>query len=274
MNKKKIKKLLSKILPSGQIKEIVKLIYYNLLSSSKVKFGINKKNNTYITKYNNKSFETDTPLYSIYKDFGFYTTFYMPKEGDTILDIGANSGVISLHFASIMNNNGTIYSIQPDNNNIIDIKKNLNLNPKFKSIIKIDNSLIWNANTTIKFHEDSSVASSIFYKGKNAKTVLKNTITLDFWAEKNNVTKIDFIKMDIEGAEIEAIEGASNLIKNFTPNFAIASYHIIKGQPTYLKLEKIFEKLNYPYKTVKITKTEIITYAGPMLKKVANNIEK
>lgn len=57
--------------------------------------------------------------------------------------------------------------------------------------------------------------------------------------------KIDFIKMDIEGAEIEAIKGAKQLIKNYKPAFSIAAYHVVDGERTYKKLEKMFKKLNY-----------------------------
>ncbi|WP_299667492.1 FkbM family methyltransferase [uncultured Polaribacter sp.] len=270
MNKKKIKRFLSSILPNGEIKEVIKLYYYNLITSNKIRFKRNKKNKTFIFKHNKKSIETNTPLYTVYKDFEIYTKLYTPKKDDVILDIGANSGIISLYFASILKN-GIVYSIEPDSNNVTNIKNNLNLNPKYKDSIIIDNSLIWNEVSKIKFHEDSSVASSIFYKGENSKTVLKETITLDTWVEKNNLNKLNFIKMDIEGAEVEAIQGAIHIIKKFKPNFAIASYHIIEGQPTYLKLEKLFKKINYPYKTVKINQTEIITYAGPVIETFFNN---
>ena len=72
--------------------------------------------------------------------------------------------------------------------------------------------------------------------------------------------------MDIEGAEIEALDGCIDTIKSLKPNFAIASYHIVNGEQTYIKVEKFFAKLNYPYKTVRFKSNEVITFAGLNLK--------
>ena len=71
--------------------------------------------------------------------------------------------------------------------------------------------------------------------------------------------------MDIEGAEIEALEGCIQTIKNLEPNFAIASYHIVNNEQTFIKVEKFFASINYPYKTVTFRGNEIITFAGPSL---------
>ena len=71
--------------------------------------------------------------------------------------------------------------------------------------------------------------------------------------------------MDIEGAEIEALEGAVKTIEKHQPNFAIASYHLINGEQTYMALESFFKKINYPFKTVFFDDGEAITYAGNCL---------
>jgi len=55
--------------------------------------------------------------------------------------------------------------------------------------------------------------------------------------------------MDIEGAEIEAIKGAKKTLKNNTANLAIASYHILDGEKTHFKLEKMLQKLGYKTET-------------------------
>ena len=68
--------------------------------------------------------------------------------------------------------------------------------------------------------------------------------SFDDWMEKNQIDKVDFIKMDIEGAEIDAFRGAEKLIRRFKPRLAIAVYHeyenanlvrdlILKYRPDY-----------------------------------------
>ena len=68
--------------------------------------------------------------------------------------------------------------------------------------------------------------------------------------------------MDIEGAEIEALDGCLQTIRDFSPNFAIASYHVVNGEQTYIKVEEFFKNINYPCKTIRFRKNEIITFAG------------
>ena len=59
----------------------------------------------------------------------------------------------------------------------------------------------------------------------NPPAVKKNAITIDKFVEENNIEKIDYIKMDVEGAERTILEGAIKTIKKFKPHLAIAIYH-------------------------------------------------
>jgi hypothetical protein len=72
--------------------------------------------------------------------------------------------------------------------------------------------------------------------------------------------------MDIEGAEIEALDGCVETIRTLQPNFAIASYHVVNEEKTYIKVEAFFRQMKYPFKTVSFRGSEIITFAGPNLK--------
>jgi hypothetical protein len=54
--------------------------------------------------------------------------------------------------------------------------------------------------------------------------------------------RLDFVKTDIEAAEIEAIEGAGSVLSVFKPRFAIASYHRRNGRPAANKLEQLFRE--------------------------------
>ena len=60
---------------------------------------------------------------------------------------------------------------------------------------------------------------------ENTPTIKKNAITIDKFVEENNIEKIDYIKMDVEGAEKNILEGAIKTIKKFKPSLAIAIYH-------------------------------------------------
>lgn len=265
--KKKIKKFLSGLMPKGIFKEKIKLFLYNAMAEKGISFSLIPGDKTvYVTKYNGLEFTTIDPLYTISEDFGFYTHFHKIKPGDVIIDAGANNGYITLLFSKLAGKTGKVYAFEPDSMNIARINENIALDKTLDDNIIIQDLLLWNENTMVDFYEAGTVGSSAVWKPDCEKLVKKEAVTIDDWAKRHGITKLDFIKMDIEGAEIEAMEGCIETLRTLKPNFAIASYHIVNGEPTYIKMEEFFRKHKYPYKTVTFKKNEIITFAGPSVK--------
>jgi FkbM family methyltransferase len=83
--------------------------------------------------------------------------------------------------------------------------------------------------------------------------------TLDQIVKSMKIDRVDFIKMDIEGAELEAIEGADKIISKYSPVWSIASYHIRDGEKTCYKVEKMLKK--YKYNIVTEYHGQLTTYA-------------
>ncbi|HLA56886.1 MAG TPA: FkbM family methyltransferase [Flavobacterium sp.] len=264
--KKQVKKFLSRLMPKGMLKEKIKLTYYNLLSGKNASFSLIQLDRLlFKTKYEGLEFTTKDALYNIVEDFDFYQHFHKVKHGDVIMDAGANNGYIALLFAKLAGENGKVYAFEPDAINIKYIEENIGLNEDVKNII-IEDLLLWNENTFVDFYEAGTVGSSAVWMPGSDKVVKKEAVRIDDWVAKNNIQKLDFIKMDIEGAEIEAMDGCVETIKNLKPDFAIASYHVVNGEQTYIKMEAFFRKMDYPFKTVKFNKNEIITFAGVNVK--------
>lgn len=262
--KKSVKKTISSFVPKGVYKEQLKLFWYNMLSSRLVKYSLIKKDSGYLykTQYEDLNLFTNEPLYTITPDFDNYQHFYKVKQGDIVIDGGANVGVLSLLFSMRVGDKGFVYCFEPDKYNIDKLMKNFSINDCSNNYDVYD-ELMWNEEAEIDFQESGTVASSALWFSGTDAIVKKRTTTLDTWGEINQIKRLDFIKMDIEGAEIRAIEGCRSIIEKYKPNFAIASYHMVNGKPTYLELEKFFKSINYPYVTKKFGGYEIITFAGP-----------
>jgi FkbM family methyltransferase len=259
--KKRIKKFLSRMVPKSRLKEKMKLSFYNITAPKGISFALDNGRQKFQTHYRGLDFTTSDALYNIVPDFGFYTHFHKIKSGDVILDAGANNGYVSLYFSKMAGPSGKVYAFEPDSINIAHIRQNIALNPDAGNIA-IQNLLLWNENTEVDFYEAGTVGSSAVWKPEGEKLVKKQAVTIDQWVKENGIGKLDFIKMDIEGAEIEAMEGCKETIRTLKPDFAIASYHIVDGAPTYLKMEEFFRSIGYPYKTMRFKKSEIITFAG------------
>lgn len=245
-----------------KLQKWLKLKYYNF----KIKeFSFSLEKNIYCTT-DHKSWKifTITPLYFIVKDVTRYEKYYKVSKGDFVIDAGANEGILTLIYSQKVSSSGKVFAFEPDKINIQTFKENLSLNNNTTNISLVEKGL-WDKSGSIEFYEAGTVGSSVFYRNENSVKKNISSISIDDFVDSENINKLDFIKMDIEGAEIEVLKGARITIKSFKPHFAIASYHIVENEVTYKKVEEFFTEMNYPFKTIFYEDGEIITYAGPTI---------
>ena len=144
-----------------------------------------------------------------------------PKEGNIVISIGAFQGESAIWFADKMNRKGTVYAFEPSGKSALIIEKNVRRN-HLESVIKIENTALWSENSEVSFQ--SQQACSKLIKQDNGNKI--KTITLDSFVESNQLERIDFIKMDVEGTEKDIIQGAIKTISRFKPKLAISVYHL------------------------------------------------
>ena len=134
------------------------------------------------------------------------------------IDCGCNYGFYSFYSASLSNKN-LIYSIDASKKTRAEFLRNLNLN-KFSNI-QFENKAVSNFdNEVITFHEsENDWESSQSHCDFNLSSTYKvNTLTIDTLVKKIKFENFKIIiKLDIEGAEMKALEGAFDLIKTTSP---------------------------------------------------------
>ena len=124
------------------------------------------------------------------------------KNDAVVFDIGAFKGDTAYFFSKKCSNKARIYAFEPDENNykiLLKIKDKYKLNNVIAS-----NILFSNSETEINF----------LSMDLNRQAVKMKSTTIDKFVEENNIEKIDYIKMDVEGAEKNILEGAIKTIKN------------------------------------------------------------
>jgi len=147
------------------------------------------------------------------------------KKDDVVIDAGANMGIFSLF--CLMKDVEKIYAFEPQQIAIDILKKNIKLNNASKIINIVPLGL--NDKTEILDlvrPQNIHVAASVIINHPGLTECQKiEMIDLDTWVSNNNITKIDFIKADIEGAERKMLLGSKNVLKDFSPRLAICTYH-------------------------------------------------
>ncbi len=166
------------------------------------------------------------------------------KNSNTILDIGANTGVYSL-VAATVNNHAKVYAFEPVKRTSDILKQNLELNPNLN--IQLVEKAVSNSDSLAEFYDlptDSQYSASLnadmLASFPNRISYEVETIRLDSYTELNN-QKIDLIKLDVEMHEPEALEGMMDLIKKNEPTFLIE----ILNQTIAEKVEFLLKDLNY-----------------------------
>lgn len=160
-------------------------------------------------------------FFGAYEPIELNTLLGLVKPGQVIIDAGANVGAYSLPIAKHLDGQAEVHAFEPVPENYYLLSNNYKLSGSPKNLF-LNNVALWNKIENLEFnlsehHKDNAGS---FTAGKVSNTVKKLTckaITLDSYALDKNLTRIDIIKMDIEGAEKFAIEGAMEVIKKFRP---------------------------------------------------------
>lgn len=135
------------------------------------------------------------------------------KKGDVVLDIGANIGYYTLIFAKLVGENGKVFAFEPDPTNFSLLKKNVEINGYGNRVVLVQKA-VSNKTEKIKLYlcEDNKGDHRIYDSHDGRQSIEIEAIRLDDYFKNYNGT-IDFIKMDIQGAEGWAIQGMHNLLK-------------------------------------------------------------
>jgi len=146
-------------------------------------------------------------------------------EGDTVIDGGGCYGETALYFAFKTGSAGQVISFEfmPENLSIFHL--NMSLNPDLAQRVKLIEKPLWERSGEKLFIEGSGPGTRIRSDASDPNARQIETISIDDLVSKNGLDKLDFIKMDIEGAELKALMGAEKSIRKYRPEMAISIYH-------------------------------------------------
>jgi FkbM family methyltransferase len=159
-----------------------------------------------------------------------------PNDGDYVIDGGACFGETALVFSNAVGDRGRVYAFEPVHEHLEILRFNIEQFP-LKNVVLHESGLA---------DQDVFAPPMKLEKYDPAFNVVNKTVplrTIDSLVEKGEIEKIDFIKLDVEGAELTAIQGGMKSIAKFKPKMAISLYH----KPNDLFEIIIFLEQNFPF---------------------------
>lgn len=145
------------------------------------------------------------------------------QPGDVIIDAGGCWGDTALYFANKTGAQGKVYCFEFVQDNLEIIQQNLSLNQHLADRIEVVPKALWDESGETVSYCASGPATSLVFKQQGALQV--PTLSIDDFVKEEGIKRVDFIKMDIEGSELKALQGAEETIRTFRPKLAISLYH-------------------------------------------------
>jgi FkbM family methyltransferase len=159
-----------------------------------------------------------------------------PEHGDFVIDGGACLGDTAVVFGKSVGSSGKVFAFDPVADHLEILTHNILQNPDCR-IYAMPQGL---SNTRI---ESPPIRLDNYSPGFNISNKEVPLQTLDTLVDTGIIPRVDFYKLDVEGAELAALEGSKETIKSFRPKLAISLYH----RPDDLFLIPHFIKENFSF---------------------------
>lgn len=181
-----------------------------------------------------------------------YYRHFIPSKGGIVFDVGGERGLEARQCSKIVGETGFVYTFECFPEHI----ETLNTLSNKLGNVKVVERACWNETTDLTFFLGNTAGSHTAIpdaKGQmdqnlanqTSEKLLVKADTLDnLWSEYTNSSTVDFLKMDIEGAEYEAIEGGKKMLAS-TKSVVIAAYHIRDGIPTAGRVADMLSDLGF-----------------------------
>jgi FkbM family methyltransferase len=165
--------------------------------------------------------------------------------GDYVIDAGGCYGDTALYFSQLTGPTGRVASFEFLPQNLMVFRKNLELNSELAGRIHIHENPVWVESDQELFVSGSGPGTMVTENKTTQDAASVSTLKIDDVVGSADFPKVDFIKMDIEGAEQQALRGAEECIRRFKPKLAITVYHSLED---FWEIPQWIDELGLGYK--------------------------
>jgi FkbM family methyltransferase len=146
------------------------------------------------------------------------------EPGDVVVDGGGGYGDTALYFSSLVSPDGQVVVVEMDPSNRRTIERNLEQNGDHRSRVRVASTALWGSSgESLQYVAGGKLSRLQVEPAAEGGTV--ETVTLDELVDGLGLPRVDFLKLDVEGAELAALKGGSRVLEQHRPKLAVALYH-------------------------------------------------
>jgi FkbM family methyltransferase len=193
-------------------------------------------------------------LFGRFQNHVTHNKFLSVPEDAVIFDVGANCGSISLAFAA-RHDHAVVFAFEPTHSALAKLKRNIELNEDIlgERVIPI-HAFVSASNTksgTLAAYSSWPVDSlggdrHAVHMGVS-KDATRTQITLDSFVRDRGVDRVDLIKIDTDGNELDVLKGAADTLRRFRPIviFELTAYLMKEREISFSDYEELLLPLGY-----------------------------
>jgi len=185
---------------------------------------------------------------------------FRPKEGDIVVDVGAHIGKYNIIASKMVGSKGKVIAIEAHPVNYDILKHNIVIN-KLSNVIAL-NYAVHSTETLVKLYEPGQEEGFTIYNTimtdrtslNNQKYIEVKADTLDSLLLENGIKEVNWIKIDVEGAEYEVLKGATNILSSSKDISLLIEIHNlgVENKTFYEPIMQFLESMNYKLSFEKI----------------------
>jgi FkbM family methyltransferase len=149
------------------------------------------------------------------------------KEGMVFVDVGAHLGEHTVLAASIVKDSGAVHAFEARPDTFEILTRNVAMNG-FRNVVAKPWA-VWNQNGPCDIEQTSDPSVSVLRPNEKRRSggpqlLTVNAVSLDSYFEQSGAQKPALIKIDVEGAELQVLQGATGLLSSFEPPAVVVEY--------------------------------------------------
>jgi len=155
-----------------------------------------------------------------------YEKYFKIKNGLIVIDVGAHIGIFSIKAAKEVGKNGLIIAMEPHPLTYALLKTNLKQN-RCENVIPIRMAASnFKGKAKLYLYHHSGGHSIAIRRSEGFVAV--SVDRLDSIVRELNLGQVDLMKIDVEGAGLQVLEGTEKILEEFKPKLSIAVYHVAR----------------------------------------------
>ena len=142
----------------------------------------------------------------------------------TVIDVGAHQGRYAIQFSRRVGEKGLVLAVEPEDRNLTLLNRNLELN-EIHNVLAICGAC-WSCREPLQFSHGNTLDLSRVTQSASKNGDLIG-LPLDDLVAEVALRRVDLVKIDVEGAELEVLEGAQRVLREFQPSLFVECHRIL-----------------------------------------------